>query len=56
MEFLGWTAAAVLFVVVVVIALLHRRAVTAFGHERTDLEKRSRLDSDAARSQAEETA
>lgn len=56
MEFLGWITAAVLVIVVVVIALLHRRAVTAFGDERTDLEKRSRLDSDAARSQAERTA
>ncbi len=56
MEFLGWTAAAVLAVVVVVIVLLHRRAVTAFGSERSNLERRSRLDSDAARTRAEETA
>ena len=56
MEFLGWTAAAVLAVVVVVIALLRRRAVTALGDERSSFERRSRLDSDAARSRADEAA
>ncbi len=56
MEFLGWTAAAVLVVIIVVLALLHRRAVNAFSDERSDLERRSRLDSDAERTRAEETA
>ncbi len=56
MELLGWIAAAVLAVVVAVIALLHRRAVAAFNDERSNLERRNRLDSDAARTQAEEAA
>ncbi len=56
MEFLGWAAAAVLAVLVVVIALLYRRSVRAFGDERSTLERRSRLDSAAARSHAEAAA
>lgn len=56
MVFLGWIAAAVLSVVVVVIVLHYRRAMTAFSDERSTLERRTRQDFDTARLEAEEAA
>lgn len=56
MELVGWIAAVVLLVVVVVLVWRQRRAEMTFVEERSDLERRSRLDSDAAHRQADEAA
>ncbi len=54
MELIGWIAAVVLLVVIVVLLWRQRQAELRFLEERSDLERRSRLDSDAAHQQAEE--
>ncbi len=56
MEFLGWIAAALLAVGIVIILIIHRRALSAFSDERSNFERRRRLDFDAARSEAQEAA
>lgn len=56
MELFGWIATAGLLVVIAVLLWRQRRAVLALVEERALLEKRSRLDFDAARAQAEEAA
>lgn len=56
MELVGWIATAVLLVVIVVLLWRQRRAELALVEERASLERRTRMDSDAARTQAEEAA
>lgn len=56
MDILGWIAAAVLAMAVVALLLRHRRAVRAFGDERSIMSERRQTDTDAARLQAEESA
>ncbi|MDO5735899.1 MAG: ribonuclease Y [Propionibacteriaceae bacterium] len=56
MELIGWIAASLLLVVIVVLVWRQRSTASAHEQERTTHEQRTRVDSDAARTQAEDAA